>query len=465
MGQAFAYPGNFYPMEETRAYFSTNGYNGWVDKGRVFHENTLEVGQPNGFVPSNSYHLWAPSVAKSGTSYYLYVPDVSDRSDSDEPPPNISTSSRIAVAKSSTPFGPFTYQGTIDHSFGYMSDPDVLVNGSTRLLLWADGDNSTCGGFQSALLDSDMMSILDRSRQFIGISGVGVLGDCDGAGGDSGPYMEGASVYFGGGKWTIYFAAKPTSTPAECATSVGGLGTANEVIARATADFPQGPYTYKGIVMCGSADSPGVGGEWTNQATVQTVSNGRKIIVYHDSVGSVKERRLHAECLFIDTSGTIVGGVYRQALNAANGFDACMAGTNASFWGLHMDDPQSSTPPIIRAPSDGTALTANRYAVGPWERYKRVDLGNLTYAFQALSNNKYLCTPNTTTAISASCTSTSSTTAQWKMEAVGTGGARIKSVAHNKYLSVAGNGNLYASGVVAGDGAVVNFLWPGGKSN
>src|SRR5688572_29063548 len=92
MGQSFAYPGNFYPMEQTRAYFSTNGYSNWVDKGQVFHENTLEAA---GWVPTNAYHLWAPSAVKSGNNYYLYVPNVSDVSN--DSPPNISSSSRISV--------------------------------------------------------------------------------------------------------------------------------------------------------------------------------------------------------------------------------------------------------------------------------------------------------------------------------------------------------------------------------
>jgi hypothetical protein len=451
MGQSNAYPGNYYPMQETRAYFSPNGYSNWVDKGRVFHEDTLEAA---GWVPKNAYHLWAPSAAKKGNYYYLYVPDVSDISN--DSPPNISTSSRIAVARSTSPFGPFTYLGTIDHSYGYMSDPDVNTQRPDTVLVWADGDHSTCGGFQSALLDTDMISIRYRSRQFITISGIQVLGDCDGAGPKTGPYVEGASLYYVSGRWELWFAAKPTSVPTECTTANGGPNTANEVIAWATSPNPQGPFTYKGIIMCGSST------EWTNQATVQEVSNGRDIIIYHDSAANVKERRLHAECLFMDSSRSIIAGVYRKPLNAANGFNDCMAGTNASYWGMHLVDPQyPNKPPIIRAPSNGTALTANRYAVGSWERYERVSLGGTKYAIKALSNGKYLCAPNTSTAVTASCTSTSDTKAQWTLEASG----KLKNVAHNKYLSVAGNGNLYASGVVAGDGATVTWLYPGGRFN
>jgi hypothetical protein len=456
MGQSFMYPGNHYPMQETRAYFSTNGYNGWVDKGQVFHENTLESA---GWVPTNAYHLWAPSAVKSGNYYYLYVPDVSDISN--DSPPNISTSSRISVSRSTGPFGPFSYQGTVTvHE--YMSDPDVVFDGYTPWIIWANGDNGTCGGFTTAQLEADMRTTVSRSANPVTINGISVLGDCDGTGPKTGPYVEGASLYRWYDVWYLYFAAKPTSTPAECGTGVGGPGSSNEVIAWARSNNPAGPFTYQGIVMCGSNS------EWTNQATLQTLPNGRKIIVYHDSAPVVKERRLHAECVFTNgnrTTNEIVAGVYRQALNAANGFNDCMAGTNAAYHGLHMKDPQyPALPPIIRAPSNGGALTANRYAVGPWERYWVKPLGGSTYVVQALSNGKYLCTPNTATPVSATCDNTNDLNARWT-QTNGPNGYTLKSVSHNRFLSVAGNGNLYASGVAAGDGAVINNLYMGGKSN
>src|SRR3954471_13458008 len=42
MGQQYAYPtANYYPMRDTKVYFSTNGFNGWVDKGTALTESTL----------------------------------------------------------------------------------------------------------------------------------------------------------------------------------------------------------------------------------------------------------------------------------------------------------------------------------------------------------------------------------------------------------------------------------------
>ncbi len=120
MGAGDRYPGNWYPMEATYAFYSPDGYTGWIplgpgglhDASPVFHEDTLEAA---GWVPTDAYHQWAPSavevVSGGTTTYYLYVPNVSDNSPGppNDPPPNISTSSRISVSKSTTgPGGPFT---------------------------------------------------------------------------------------------------------------------------------------------------------------------------------------------------------------------------------------------------------------------------------------------------------------------------------------------------------------------
>jgi hypothetical protein len=480
MGQMYGYPGNYYPMRDTLVYFSTNGYSGWTYKGIAFTESQLDswAGKRTDCVASGStkvakspdvapncraYHLWAPSAVKSGNYYYLFVPDVSDTSNNGDPP-GISTSSRISVSRSTSPFGPFAYQGTVT-VHGYMSDPDVVFWDSQAWIMWANGDNGTCGGFTTAQLETDMRTTVSQSVNPVTINGLSVLGDCDGAGPKTGPYVEGASLYRWYDKWYLYFAVKPTSTPAECATGVGGPGTANEAIAWATSNNPAGSFTYQGIVMCGSTT------EWTNQATFQTLPNGRKIMVYHDSAGAAKERRLHAECVFTNgprSTGEIVAGVYRQAMNAANGFNDCMAGTNANYYGLHMKDPQyPNLPPIIRAPSGGGGLTANRYAVGPWERYRVHSFPSDRVVIQALSNGKYLCTPNSTTPISASCTDINDPNAQWTRSWLDTGRVTygLKSNALNRFLSIGSNGGLYASGLVIGDGAVINNLYMGGKSS
>ncbi|MBX6389123.1 MAG: family 43 glycosylhydrolase [Frankia sp.] len=457
MGQSFAYPpANYYPMFQTRAHFSPNGVTGWVDKGVVFSESTLVDA---GWVPSNAFHLWAPSVVRFGVIYYLYVPDVASTSDTGSV--NVHNSSRIAVAIATNPFGPFRYAGTVTVN-GYMSDPDALFEGtSDRTIVWANGDASTCGGLSSAKFPNGR-DITPGTAAPLTINGVGVLGNCGGTGH---PYMEGPSIYKVGSAYRLFFAAKPTSTPPQCAQGVGGPNTANSVIAWATATSAQGPYTYQGIVMCGSTT------EWTNQATVATVSGtggSREIIVYHDSPADIKIRRLHAECLFSNPARGIIGGVFRQALTAANGFNDCLAGVNHDYYGWYVRDPQVSTmPPLVSTPGSGTAeLRANRYAVGPWERYRTVPLGDGLYSFRSLANGRHLCTPNTTTPITASC-DVGASTAVWRKVVVdlADGTYVFQSVAHNRYLSVGTDGRLYADSTQVATAARITELYPGGNPN
>ncbi len=389
MGASYRYQGNWYPMRYTRAYFSENGYDGWTGGNAVVNESTLWVSN-GGWVPDNAYHLWAPAAARSGSYYYLYVPDVSDIST--DAPPNISTSSRIAVFRSTNPLSGFTYQGTVPYSSGYMSDPDVFIEGSNRYLIWANGDNSTCGGFSSARLNSDMRTLVSGTTQELVVNGMGQFGNC---GGKGRPYMEGASLYrFNDtsmpGPYTLVFAAKPTSIPNQCGeywTGKGNAGTDFEFIAYATANSPQGPYTYRGMIMCGSTT------EWTNQATIARVYNSadlpRYMVVYHDSPVDIKERKLHAECLFHGFG--VIAGVYRQPLTGANGFNDCIANVNSSYSAYAMDTGYFGGQTYLTTSADGTAVGWNRTAVGPRERWREYAVPGGGVAFRSLANGKYLC--------------------------------------------------------------------------
>jgi hypothetical protein len=133
------------------------------------------------------------------------------------------------------------------------------------------------------------------NSQLISINGVNALGTAGSTCGATGqPYLEGPSLYrtdsWGTGvpgPYLLEFAAKPTSRPSACAANLGEPNTANEVIAYATAQSPTGPYTYKGILMCGSSS------EWTDQATLMPLQltdfwgNTHQAIAmyYHDGPG------------------------------------------------------------------------------------------------------------------------------------------------------------------------------------
>jgi hypothetical protein len=223
------------------------------------------------------------------------------------------------------------------------------------------------------------------------------------------------------------------------------------VIAYATASTPQGPYTYKGIIACGSTT------EWTNQATIMKVDNATGstpwMMVYHDSPADIKERKLHAECLFAG-NGTIAG-VYRQPLTNANGFNACMAGTNFNYsgYGVSHSGGAGNQPLMMSAPGGGgQTLNVSRTAVGPWERFREVSLSNGKVAYQSLANNKYVCAGavfGDAYYLQPACTSSSDSTAQFTKLTGNDGRFRLRAA-----------NNYWVSQVSYADGYYKLGLWP-----
>ena len=353
---------NAYPMNATQLYYSLNGFSNWSFQGVVASETEIDVAH-GGWVPNGANHLWAPAAVHAGDDYYLYVPDVSDIDDTGTP--NIHTSSRINVWKfAGGPFGTKTNLGFVSSTAGYMSDPEVLIDGANRYIYWADGDNGTCGGFKSAKLNADMKTLTANTTTTITIAGLPTtapysLGTCtqrsDLGGQNVGrPYYEGASVYKSSinpglpGGYVMVFALKPTVIPFECntANTGGGANTANEVIAYATSATPQGTFTYQGILMCGSTT------EWTNQATLTRVSpspgqvSGNWVMVYHDGpsapAGVEPNRKLHAACLWVGEGK--IAGVRRAPANEANSFNDCMAGANSDYRPMSVKPKDTNNP-------------------------------------------------------------------------------------------------------------------------
>jgi hypothetical protein len=239
-----------------------------------------------------------------------------------------------------------------------------------------------------------------------------VLGNC----GETGrPYLEGPQIYqtssFGvadiPGPYLLVVAAKPDNPPAEC-TGYPQPDKPNEVLAYATATSPQGPYTYQGILMCGSST------EWTNQGSLlmmpdQTGTN-RLVLFYHDGpdrnmVGS-PERKVHAECLFYG-SGNIAMVTRSESWTdlgfSSPTFSSCMANANYSddstvglmfsgAWG-----PFAPPQHYVTAENQGASdLVFNRPTIGPWERFHLnvVSSGqsNENVDIQSLANGEWVTT-------------------------------------------------------------------------
>jgi hypothetical protein len=309
--------GNYYPMNQTQGYFSTDGTN-WTPKGAVLDERSYV---DKGWTPAGADHLWAPQWAHDSSpnaSNYLYLTDCRELTAE-------TTSSYIGVSRApqAQPFGPYIpdvqLHGDPSVHGGYASDPNLFKDSTGHLYLdYANGDASNCGGISIAPMSNYVTMGASQQITLVndpaaGSPQLGELGGCDA--GDTHnalPYMEGPSIYytpswhdrsFTGrlpGPYLMVFAAKPSDSaavPSECAAS-GQPDTTNEVIAYATSRSPTGSYTYGGILMCGSAQ------EWTNQASILPVraAHGDRALalVYHDASapgGPPQGRTLHAECL------------------------------------------------------------------------------------------------------------------------------------------------------------------------
>jgi len=170
---------NYYPMNKTRGYFSTDGLT-WSSANAkdILDEEALKPLVADG---RNTKHLWAPSVRARyngagpwpAVQYYLYTPDLDDKSRPAGTTRDRRLESRIFVTYGESPIGTFGTKTILDGiggaysgnpkvkelvlsngKFGssYMSDPDPFVdhkdplNGdATTYMLWANGDGGTCG--------------------------------------------------------------------------------------------------------------------------------------------------------------------------------------------------------------------------------------------------------------------------------------------------------------------------------
>jgi hypothetical protein len=373
-----------YPMNITKGYFSLDGLN-WTDQGRVvaphtnksiFEEEKIFTGQPNGFVPPGSNHLWAPALVPgpNGT-WRLYVPDVSDNSEAGS-----HTSSQIMMSTSNSPFGPFTPQHVVSFSEGgnaaYASDPEVVTDNGSQYLFWVNGDLQSCGEFMSAPLQSDGYTISGRMTGAVQIDGIpSFYGSCHRPNtpwlyAADYPYMEGPSVFKTSdlapdltglpGPYIMLIPMKPANNPPECQV-FGQPGGNLSVIAYATAPSVRGPYTYQRILMCGSST------EWTNQAHLAevTTATGKKRIAlyYHDGtpINGNPMRKIHAECLWYG------GGTFAMATRTTTGFADCMAGADSNTWAFRKQ--QVNTTVVSADQNANKVLTATRASVGPWERF------------------------------------------------------------------------------------------------
>jgi hypothetical protein len=203
-------------------------------------------------------------------------------------------------------------------------------------------------------------------------------------------------------------AAKPDNTPTEC-TGIPQPNQPNEVLAYATANSPQGPYTYQGLLMCGSAT------EWTNQGSLllmpDRTGNLRLVLFYHDGPSRQQfgspDRKVHAECLFYGAGNIGLATRSQDWTNlgfSSPTFSSCMANANLADneVGLTFESTRGGVlaPPhqYVTAENAGNAdLVYNRFAIGPWELFREKLTNNGpnnpgSLDLESMANNKWVVT-------------------------------------------------------------------------
>jgi hypothetical protein len=459
---------NPYSMRDTLGFFSPSGRPGtWQPRGVLFTESQIP------WVPSGANHEWAPGAFQEPDGRtFLFVPDVEDPepTDTDGDGLTLHNSSKIAVGFAFSPFGPFGYLTRIsatDQSGnpwnGYMSDPEPFEDSNgNRYMLWANGSFQTCGGLSGGRTDT--WNTVTQARDLTITGWPTDWGTCvrtSQFGGQevSSPYLEGPSIFrfsaeasdLSGlpGTYTLVVPAKPRNgrVPAECVVANRGEpGTDLSVLTWATSSNPLGPYTYRGILMCGSYT------EWTNQATIAEMSttggNKRMALIYHDGPGGTNpvSRQTHADCLFYGNGKFVVTKRF------AEGFTDCMSDLSPYTNGLTPKASGSAdTRRVVSARNNGgSPVTATQFEVSEWERFAFVDLGNNVVAVKyAVNGGRYLSaataggTPGTSPMIADR-----SAIGPWERflkQTNGDGSISLKSTFNNMFVQVGNNGQLFAN--------------------
>jgi len=482
---------NYYPMSETLTFFSTDGIKWGAPQTGVDEDDLYRAIPYLGWrnLEGNN-HQWAPAVRYLQTpggraewpinNYFMYTPNLLEKADK--------YSSRIWMTYSTNPstgFGQTTIphdtwqdetkliEGVPENTTGfiekypmYMSDPDVftdssasdyysLANVNKDYLIWADGDNATCGGISMRKMTNQwtVEAFTDPNQAWLPINGLNegpeALGSCSknykGAVNQSigRPYLEGASLFHSNrwsasktseglpGPYVLVFAAKPTLVPEPCKSTYGETNSTNEVIAYATATNVKGPYAYQGIIMCGSES------EWTNQATIEEVKaldgSSRLVLIYHDGPkDGNRNRQLHAECLYA------INGKFVKTMRSTDGVASVSGAKN---WCLKRAEvvalKSRSVGKYVTVKDDG--LEASSTYIGPYEQFSFEDRDGDEVEINARRTGLY--TGPSTTKIPATVDPRANIT--WTLEHVSGTAYRIKGE-DDRYLRTASSGRVYS---------------------
>ncbi len=260
--------GDQFAMQDYHVYSISDFNSPVTDHGEVLHLKD---------VPWAAKQLWAPDVAYKNGSYYLYFP-AKDRGGI----------FRIGVARSDKPYGPFKAEA--EPIAGSLSmDPAVFVddNGSAymyfgglwggQLERWKTGSYDPDGRIPSVAdpaLGPKFARMTDDMLQFDGPVDEIKIVDDNGNPIKSGDkyrwFFEAAWVHKYKKTYYLSYSTGPT-----------------HLIVYATSDKPEGPFTYRGVLL-----EP-VTGWTTHHSTVQY--QGKWYLFYHDS--SLSKGKTHLRCV------------------------------------------------------------------------------------------------------------------------------------------------------------------------
>lgn len=234
--------------------FSSADLTSWTDHGVILDQQRVPWGKKDG------YAMWAPDCVEHHGTYYLFFPDGKATGQG----------FGIGTATAPSPIGPFTpCAKPLEGVDGI--DPCVLqTSGGTSYLFWAAG-----GGIMTAPLSDDYQSLSGRPALVKGLP--------DG-------FKEGPFAFERDG---VYYLTFPWVRQKH--------GT--ETLAYATSRRPEGPYTFRGIIMDEWANRC-----WTNHHSIVKY-HGQWYLFYHHNDYSPtfdKNRSTCIDTLTFRPDGTIV---------------------------------------------------------------------------------------------------------------------------------------------------------------
>jgi hypothetical protein len=234
--------------------FSSDNLIDWTDHGVIISQNKVR------WADSTTYSMWAPDcIYKNGKYYFVFPALAKDTSNG--------RGFSIGIYVSEKPEGPFSHwSGPLKNVHGI--DPNIFIDkdGQTYLY-WA------LGKIYVAKLKEDMTDLASEPEEIIGLPDKGLK---------EGPYL-----FERGG---IYYFTYPH------------VQNSIERLEYATADNPEGPFEFKGIIM---DESPA--GCWTNQQSIIKFMN-QWYLFYHQNDLSPhfdKNRSVRIDSLFFNADGTI----------------------------------------------------------------------------------------------------------------------------------------------------------------